>query len=351
MSSALSTASSTARLTRSGSPTKPRSTCRSMLESGSTTVRVALRATTMLPSLPHRPMALPPSAPIQPTICLLIEPASTISTISTVASSVTRRPALNSRLDAELVEHPADLRPAAMHHDRLEPRLLEEHDVLGEILGRGAVAHGVAAIFDDHDLLVVALHVRQGLDQDLGLHMHVGEGFGHVGSSLRRIGGARLLAQAREPPESRAQERGTSAESATRAQPIIRTMPPAGAAIGNRAAPRKARIERSPAKSATPRRSVQAATRPSVGWARPGAAQRDDADDRRRVHQQEARRRVEVGAAGCMCRRGRERDPAAAATAPRARSRRRSAKLMLGDSPGERDDIAAGRLRRESAPA
>ncbi len=48
--------------TFSGSPTKPRSTTFSMLESGSTTVRVTLRACTMLPSLPHRPMALPPAA-------------------------------------------------------------------------------------------------------------------------------------------------------------------------------------------------------------------------------------------------------------------------------------------------
>ena len=82
-------------------------------------------------------------------------------------------------LDAELVEHAPDLRPAAMDDDRLQPRLLEEHDVLGEILGRGAVAHGVAAVFDDHDLLVVALHVRQSLDEDLGLHVHVRERFGH----------------------------------------------------------------------------------------------------------------------------------------------------------------------------
>jgi len=33
---------------------------------------------------------------MKPTICLLIEPASTISTISIVAASVTRRPAANS---------------------------------------------------------------------------------------------------------------------------------------------------------------------------------------------------------------------------------------------------------------
>ena len=150
-----------------------------MLESGSTTVRVTLRAMTMLPSLPHSPIALPPSAPIQPTICLLIEPASTISTTSTVACVGDAQPALELGLDAELLEHLADLRPAAMHDDRLDARLLEQHDVLGEILGRGAVAHGMAAILDDHDLLVVALHVRQGLDEDFGLHMNVRERFGH----------------------------------------------------------------------------------------------------------------------------------------------------------------------------
>ena len=69
-----------------------------MFESGSTTVRVTLRACTMLPSLPERPTALPPAALMKPTICLLIEPASTISTISTVALSVMRRPAANSDL-------------------------------------------------------------------------------------------------------------------------------------------------------------------------------------------------------------------------------------------------------------
>src|SRR5665811_2198759 len=57
-----STALSTNRSTLSGSPTKPRSTTFSMLESGSTTVRVTLRAVTMLPSLPQSPIALPPAA-------------------------------------------------------------------------------------------------------------------------------------------------------------------------------------------------------------------------------------------------------------------------------------------------
>ncbi len=42
--------------------TKPRSMTFSILESGSTTVRLTLRACTMLPSLPHSPMAVPPAA-------------------------------------------------------------------------------------------------------------------------------------------------------------------------------------------------------------------------------------------------------------------------------------------------
>ena len=85
------------------------------------------------------------------------------------------KPALELGLDAELLEHLADLRPAAMHDDGLDARLLEQHHVLGEILGRRPVAHGMAAILDHHHLLVVALHVRQRLHKHLGLHVNVGE--------------------------------------------------------------------------------------------------------------------------------------------------------------------------------
>ena len=87
--------SSSVRSTLAGSPTKPRSTTRSMLLSGSLTVFCAFSAKTMLPSLPHRPMAHSPSALISATISLLIEPARTISTISTVLASVTRSPPSN----------------------------------------------------------------------------------------------------------------------------------------------------------------------------------------------------------------------------------------------------------------
>ena len=105
-------------------------------------------------------MPIPPSALIQPTICLLIEPASTISTISTVFWSVTRRPPSNSRLDAQLGQHGADLRAAAMHDDRVDARLLEQRDVAGETPGRAPVAHGMAAIFHHDRPVLVALHVH-----------------------------------------------------------------------------------------------------------------------------------------------------------------------------------------------
>ena len=111
------------RSTFSGSPTKPRSTMFSIFEIGIGDRRASPCAPcTMLPSLPDRPTALPPASLMKPTICLLIEPASTISTISMVLASVMRRPPANSRLDAEPLEHLADLRAAAMHHHRIDAR-------------------------------------------------------------------------------------------------------------------------------------------------------------------------------------------------------------------------------------
>ena len=94
-----------------------------------------------------------------------------------------------------------------MNDDRLYARLFEQHDVLGKILRGGTVAHRVAAIFDHHDLLVVALHMRQGLHEDFGAHVHVGKLVGHEGSLSDAGGGTRrLLAQVRgnrKPPLTR----------------------------------------------------------------------------------------------------------------------------------------------------
>ena len=85
------------------------------------------------------------------TIYLLIEPASTISTTSTVSLVGDAQAAAELGLDIEPLEQRADLRAAAMHHDRVHAGLLEQHDVAGEIGGERRIAHGVTAIFH-HDL-------------------------------------------------------------------------------------------------------------------------------------------------------------------------------------------------------
>ena len=82
--------------TRVGSPTKPRSTTCSSLDSGSLRVRVALSTVISRASLPDRPTprtsASAPARLIQWTISLLMAPERTISATSMVALSVTRRP-------------------------------------------------------------------------------------------------------------------------------------------------------------------------------------------------------------------------------------------------------------------
>ena len=73
------------------------------------------------------------------------------------------------RLDAEPVEHRRDLRAAAMHDHRIDRGLFEQHDVAGEFARGFFLAHGVAAVFDHDDFLVVALHMRQRFGEDAGL--------------------------------------------------------------------------------------------------------------------------------------------------------------------------------------
>ncbi len=77
--------------------------------------------------------------------------------------------ALELALDGKPVEQPADLRAAAMHDDRLDAGLLQKRDVLGETSRQLRIAHGVASIFDDDDLLIVALHEGQRLRQNHGV--------------------------------------------------------------------------------------------------------------------------------------------------------------------------------------
>ena len=144
-------------------------------------ISVILRAIIRLASLPEMPTALPPCRLMAVTMSLLMRPASTISTTSTVGLSVTRRPCTNSLLSCQPLQHAGDLRAAAVHDDGVHARLLEQHDVLGEGRRQRRIAHGVAAVLDHHGLPVVALHVRQGFGQDARLQVR-----GRTAPTLRR---------------------------------------------------------------------------------------------------------------------------------------------------------------------
>ena len=78
-------------------------------------------------------------------------------------------PALEPRLDAHLGKHRADLRTAAMHHDRVDAGLLEQRDVAGEGLAERRIAHGMTAIFHHDGLVLVALHVGKRFGQQARL--------------------------------------------------------------------------------------------------------------------------------------------------------------------------------------
>ena len=73
------------------------------------------------------------------------------------------------RFNAELAQHRADLRAAAMDDDGIDPGLFEQNHVAREIPRNLVVPHGMAAIFDDDDRIVIAQHMRQSLHQDRGL--------------------------------------------------------------------------------------------------------------------------------------------------------------------------------------
>ena len=59
--------------------------------------------------------------------------------------------ALELARQAEPLQHGADLRPAAVHHDRPQPDGAQEHHVGGEGGLQRVVGHRVAAVLDHHD--------------------------------------------------------------------------------------------------------------------------------------------------------------------------------------------------------
>ena len=63
-----------------------------------------------------------------------------------VAASVMRRPGGEFRLDAEPLQHGRDLRPAAMHHDRIDAVCSSSTMSRAKRLGGFFGAHGMAAM-------------------------------------------------------------------------------------------------------------------------------------------------------------------------------------------------------------
>ena len=101
------------------------------------------------------------------------------------------------RLDAELLQHHADLRPAAMHDHRIDAGLLQKHHVLGEVARLVLIPHRVATVLHHDDRIVVAQHVRQRLHQDFGLLLGRGvERLGHRGSQGRVAASSRSWVEA-----------------------------------------------------------------------------------------------------------------------------------------------------------
>jgi hypothetical protein len=50
-----------------------------------------------------------------------------------------------------------------MDHERQDAYLVHEHDIFGETSTQSVVGHSTSAVFDDNDLALPALDVRQYL--------------------------------------------------------------------------------------------------------------------------------------------------------------------------------------------
>ncbi len=151
-----------------------------------------------------------------------------------------------------------------MHHHRIDGGLLQEHDVARERFRQFLGAHGMAAILNDDGFLVILLHVRQRLGQDAGLiertdMWRVGHEAGLVSDGLGGFlsdwrPGAKLVSS--QP------RRGHAAATARPSQLTINSVPPVGAAIGNRPWPAYCRKLRSPENSAVAITKPKAAANP-----------------------------------------------------------------------------------------
>ena len=134
----------------SGSPTRPRSA------SSPATVRsgAARRERPIRPSAPVRPTARPPAAPIAATSAVLVRPASTETTVSSVAASVTRRPSTKRGRLAARAQLGVD-RPAAAVDDDERPDAARRTIAAAAERDRRGVLEQLAAEFEDRRIEIV----------------------------------------------------------------------------------------------------------------------------------------------------------------------------------------------------
>ena len=91
------------------------------------------------------------------------------------------QPIDKAAFDAEALQHLPDLRPAAMHDNWIDSYLLQQNDVAGKGIAVFAVAHRVAAVFDEDRLAGITVQIRQCLGEDGGLKGRIGSRRVHHG--------------------------------------------------------------------------------------------------------------------------------------------------------------------------
>jgi hypothetical protein len=74
---------------------------------------------------------------------------------------------------AEPLHEARDHRAAAVHHDRVQAHVAQQHDVLREVVGEARVRHRRAADLDHDGLAVELADVRQGLEECPDAVVHV----------------------------------------------------------------------------------------------------------------------------------------------------------------------------------
>ena len=96
-----------------------------------------------------------------------------------------------SAFDAEALQHLADLRPTAMHDDRIDPDLLQQNDVAGERIAILAIPHRMPAVFDEDRLAGITAQIGQRLGEDSGFQCGVGDSRVHHGGRILSCPAAR----------------------------------------------------------------------------------------------------------------------------------------------------------------